>query len=756
MTVNKKVTVLHFNRITQPAEAEILTLFGNPIEISHIYHNLNGDITSLEKLIQEASDQSDAIALSGISSRLRYGSRSATFEPVHSLLAKFHPTSICDGAMLQPALERWGVRSAHTIEPGIWSNKRILFMPQLNHTGMMETLSHYSTQIKSTDATLLFDEKMAQKNSLQTSLLGNLPYSIDDKELIERLSSQSLEDLFGSNSTENVEQITRSIKADVEWADVIAGDSRLIADYGTQSLTGKTVLVPFITPEDVSKLRGRGVEIIVTVLPNLSHDISSLARHSCSVIEACLAVSSDPKVTLDENHFLNLLSELTWKPTILYLQPENFEVNRFGYITQPNSISDIRDKIALTRFVPKAVLDRTAVHIPPVFHGRVENIIAEGNQHSAISEVITLGGTPDEFTAQGTDLVERRVFRATSMAEQLDARLIGADTASREINNALSAVAEKTNIAVCSGQALTIYSVLEQGVNIAKANSIKNEGGLIATVLNAGDPIITVAAEVLAGMVPSLTLFGSDPDLLISLKRSIEDIHTKVTVKIGTDPDDMVLESDLILLGRSPNNKRMSINLELFRPGAVICDLSQPSAIAPANLAKRPDLTLIESGTFKLAEPTVGKPSGHLPMDIITASFAEAALLAIKGKFSDFGLAGQLNSGHVYKIRDLALKCGFKLDGIVAHGQLVPKGTIENRKALAQQLDQQLKATPHINPSQYPSQYNEAVLAQHPDRPSIRRYAREHSSILMAGFGLLAFAAGVAGWFFRSKRNSED
>ncbi|MEM9775118.1 MAG: hypothetical protein AAF902_11095 [Chloroflexota bacterium] len=751
MTVNKKVTVLHFTEKAQPAEAEILTLFGNPVEISHFY--CNSDLAKLQNLIHDFSEQSDALALNGVSSRLRYGNRSAIFEPIQSVITTNPSVPICDGSVLQPALERWGVRSAHSIEPGIWANKRILFLPHLNHTGMVETASFYSRKLKSADLKLFIREKFDPRagilKSVNTSILGN---DMPEKDFVAKLVGQSAKELFGETSQDDLDDLKQMLASDFEWADVIAGDSSKIVKYAPKLLSGKTILVPSITPNEVEQLRHRGVEIIVTALPNLSHDINNLARHSCGVIEACLTVISEPTKVPDENYYLNQLSELMWKPTIQYLQPENLTVNRFGYITQPRDISDIREKISVARFLPKAIIDRTAVHIPPVFHGRIENIAADGNEHSAISEVIMLGGTPEEFTAQGADMVARRILRAASMAEQLDARLIGIDTASREVSDALSAIADKTNVALCSGQALTIYAVLKKGIEVANKTSVSQSGGLKATVLNAGDPIISVAAEVLASMVPSITLFGSEPDLLISLKQTIEDIHTEVSVKIGTDPDQTVHKSDLVLLGRASNNKRMTLNLGLFQPGAVICDLSQPSAILEKDLAQRPDLTLIESATFKLAEAPLGKPVGHFPPDIISAPFAEASLLAIKGKFIDFGLVGSLNSRHVYKIRDLALKCGFELNGIVTHGSLVPQVTIEKRRELAQKLSLKLE---EITESHSPH-YNETLLTEHPNRPSIRRYAKEHSTVLMAGFGILALFAGVASWFFRSRRNTED
>ncbi|MEM8859716.1 MAG: hypothetical protein AAGD96_15425 [Chloroflexota bacterium] len=690
--MKKTIAILHYLPYRLPEESEILTLFGNPIEIHHF--QFEGDFDQLQQQIIVLSEKFDAIAINGVSSRLRLGSRSVQLPDIEELKSDNNNIPILDGSILQPSLERWGVRMAHSIEPGIWANKRIYFVPQLNHTGMVETLGHYTNVFKSADQYLFVADQSKSSSSL---LPTNKQKQFSEKDLLDHISQQDLKQIFYEPSNLLIE-LSKQFESDFSWADVIAGDSHLILKSAPQNLASKTILVPFITADEVSEFRNRGAEIIVTAVPNLSHDINNLARHSTSVIEACFTVISDSTEPLDENQYLNLLSELTWKPSILYLQPENFTVNRFGFITQPYDVSDIRKKVALTRFLPKAIIDRTAVHIPPVFHGRIENISAEGNQHSAVAEVMMLGGTPEEFTAQSPELVARRMLRAASMAEQLETRLIGVDTASREVSDALSTIAPKTNVALSSGQALTIFGVLQQGVEIAQQTSTLNKNQLHATVLNAGDPIVFVAAEVLASLVPSISLSGTEPDLLIELKRSIEDIHDNVSVKIGTDPDQMVRESDLIVLGRSTNGKRMNLNLALCQPGAVVCDFSQPSVISPESLEKRADITLIESAVYELQSPPQGKKLGHLPQGIIPAPFAEAALLAIKGKFIDFGLVGSLSSKNVYKIRDMAIKCGFRPAGVMAHGDLVPQGTIENRKRLAQQLSQHLQESPTINP----------------------------------------------------------
>jgi predicted amino acid dehydrogenase len=744
--VSKKVTVLHYFN-THLTESEIITLLGQPVEIEHIH--CQGDLDQMKAHIELLDGQVDAIALNGVTQNLRLGNRSVEHLLATPLFEGVHETPILDGSVLLPAIERWSVRMAHGKEPGIWAHKRVLMVPGLNHTGLSEGLEHHAASIKSADRLLYPNLDPPVSKGL---LPDRRSAQQDDWELLNQLKAVPFETLFSSNHTfdEASKQANDAIFKLFDWADILAGDIESICHFSPSYLQRKIVAVPAITDEQVATLTNRGVSIIVTLLPNLSYDKHKLARHSAATLEACLTAVSESELALGENDFLNLISEIEWQPSIQYLQPADVAVNRFGFITQPRSIAEIRANITAARFLPKAFIHRTAVHIPPVFRGRMENIKAKGSRKSAVGEIMMLGGTPEEFAAQDAELIARRMLRAASMAERLEARLIGVDTASREVSDALSAIAPKTNVPICTGQAMTIYGTLASGVEIATKNSVRSSNkavGLQGTVINANDPIGAIAAEVLASFIPIITLIGSEPDLLIELKRKIEDIHINTKVTIATNANHTIRHSDLIVLGRNMAGKRMIFNPEICNPGAVICDFSQPTVITPELLAQRPDLTLVESTVFRLPEPSMGEACGNLPHDLVTAPFAEAALLAIRGNFVDYGLVGELSSKHVYDIRDLALKSNYIRAGILAHGEMVASAQIECRRELAERYAQQ------IIESGGSEQKGEVVFTEQPARPSIRRFAREHSTVVVTGVGVFAVIAGVLGWFFRKKKN---
>ena len=726
--MSKKVSILHFFDHHLAAEPEIITLLGEAVELEHI--DCQQNISMVEAILKKLDGKTDAIALSGLPRSLQVGNRTAVWQSTAHLFEMVQKTPVFDGSQVSSAVERWGVRLAHEAEPGIWSNKRVLMVPSINHFGLAEALGHYASKLQSAD------------HFLYAGIDGE-----NEKTWVKGLSQRPLEDLLTPYSDDF--QAPKKLADAIEWADILAGDVNVISNMTTANLKNKTIVCPAVSHDVAQELRKKGAAIVVTVLPSLSHDHKKPSRHAAATLEACLAaVAKDGEPSeLSENDFLNLISELNWSPSINYLQPDQSAVNRFGYITQPNSVAEIRQKIKVARFLPKAFIDRTAVHIPPVFSGRIENIQGDGKKNSAIAEVMMLGGTPEEFTAQDGELIARRMLRAARLAEQLEARLIGVDTASREVSDALSTIAPKTNVAATSGQALTILGSTSQAVEIAKSNSQIQGEPLQAIVINASDPVASIAAEVLGGHVPVLTLSGNEPDLLIQLKRKIEDIHLNTKVTIVTSANTVIGQHDIILVGRTMAGKRININPQICKPGAVICDYSQPSVITDELLKQRPDITLIESVAYKLPADPVGHGLNQLPVGHVPAPFAEAALLALKGKFADFGLVGQLSSKNVYDIGDLARRHQFVPAGIIAHSKLVPQAEIAKRGELARSFAQAEAS------STFETEYD---LAVQPDRPSIRRFAREHSSLVVAALGAVAVVAGGLGWVFRRRRNQSD
>ena len=71
------------------------------------------------------------------------------------------------------------------------------------------------------------------------------------------------------------------------------------------------------------------------------------------------------------------------------------------------------------------------------------------------------------------------------------------------------------------------------------------------------------------------------------------------------------------------------------KPGCVITDVARPLDLPPEEVAKRPDVLVIESGEIQLPGKVSMKNIG-LPKNVAYACLAETIVLALEGRFENF------------------------------------------------------------------------------------------------------------------------
>ena len=68
----------------------------------------------------------------------------------------------------------------------------------------------------------------------------------------------------------------------------------------------------------------------------------------------------------------------------------------------------------------------------------------------------------------------------------------------------------------------------------------------------------------------------------------------------------------------------------------MITDVARPLDLPPEEVAKRPDVLVIESGEIELPTKVRGMKSIGLPPNVIYACLAETIVLALEGRFEVF------------------------------------------------------------------------------------------------------------------------
>ena len=667
------VTSLHFREIEPYTET--VQLLGETAEVRH--EGCGNDTAVMAERIAALDGQVDAIALQGVARLLRLGNERVTHNGTETLFHIAQKTPVVDGGGVRSAMERWAIRLADQAQPGIWSRKRTLMVPGLNHTGLSQALAEFTDEIRYADPIVFFNlpdaPGIGRPQTLATAAGPTLA----------RLRDFPLQRLFPNSGTP---ARPRSAKP-FAWADVLAGKMAIIRRYAPANLRHKIVVTEMATAEDVADLRARGVAAVVTTMPPLGHTLSQL---SAATFEACLAaMRPDQTAPLNENTYLNLMADLQWHPGIQFLQPEEAAINRFAFVIHPLSVKFIHKHhlFRWTKYLPDTIVERIAAHVPPLYISRIKGIESPTTGQKVEGILFSLGGTPRELMRRDPAFAYRRLIIASRMAERLGARLMGLGAFTSVVGDAGITVAQKADIAITSGNSLTVAATLEAAklavVQMGNDLSEAHKGNVM--VIGATGSIGAVCSRLLAQAVPNITLVAPRPERLIALKRTIEEETPGANVTISTTSDDYIGLADLIVTTTTAINSRI-LDITLCKPGAVICDIARPPDITEEEAALRPDVLVIESGEILLpGKPDYGYDIG-LPPGVAYACLAETALLAMEGRFEDYTLGRNIEVDRVKEIYRLFKKHQLQLSGLRSHGHFLTEAELAHKRALADQL----------------------------------------------------------------------
>jgi predicted amino acid dehydrogenase len=666
----KEILIIHLN---QENETESARFLHHDLQILHV--GCAGDPGKARELIRAYDGQVDAIALEGMPALLELGPAQREHEDGRTLPAAAATTPVVDGRGIRASLERWGIILADRAEPGIFSQKRILMVPGLNHKGLAQALARHSPTVRYADPVIYF-------------ALPNFP-GIGGKLTLEQAAGPTLDQLKSAPFRRIVPQAgipgTPRYTESFQWADLIAGDIGAIRRYAPASLKHKTVVVECANEEDLQDLRQRGVSIAITMMPALQEK-ESLGRWSAAAIEAALvALRPNPQATLSEDTYLDLMADIEWKPAIRYLQPGEAEINRFAFVIHPLNVGFIHQHrwFRWTRFLPNELVEAVAAYFPPLYLSRIIGGQSPNTGQRIEGTLISLGATPRQMMAHGEDFTYKRLNQASKMAARRGARIMGLGAFTSVVGDAGITVAHETDIAITSGNSLTVAATLEAAKQavIKMGASDLTQGK--AMVIGATGSIGSVCSRLIAQAIFDVVLVSIEPERLIELKRTIQAETPGAKVSIATRADELLPQCDLIITATSAFGQRI-VDISKCKAGAVICDVARPADINAAEAALRPDVLAIESGEVLIpGDIDFGYDIG-LPPKTAYACLAETALLAMEGRFEDYTLGRNISVERVKEIYRLFKKHQFQIAGLRSFDEFITDEDLREKRALAE------------------------------------------------------------------------
>ena len=312
------------------------------------------------------------------------------------------------------------------------------------------------------------------------------------------------------------------------------------------------------------------------------------------------------------------------------------------------------------------VIEKALAYAPPFTYSHVTGIVSPTGAE-AEGWLITVGGTPKELMAHSPEFTYARLLQAADMARKLGAQVMGLGAFTKVVGDAGVTVAKKASLPVTTGNSYSASGALwaaHEGVRQLGIAEVDDRGTIRgqAMVIGATGAIGSVCSRLLALASDELWLVSPETAKLLSLKHEIERDNPRASVHVAATPDEHLGDMDVIVTATSGAGKRV-LDIMAVKPGCVITDVARPLDLSAEDVAKRPDVLVVESGEIELPGEISMKNIG-LPPNVVYACMAETVVLALEGRYETFTVGRNIEWEKVKEIYRLGLKHGMKLAAI--------------------------------------------------------------------------------------------
>jgi predicted amino acid dehydrogenase len=644
----------------------------------------DGDMDKAARMLLAWDNNADALGLAN----MRFPK---TIGPMHSAqkhaeklkkLSSTIQTPVTMGSALRDVAFEWSLRFIQFKFGNYFNNARVLFLSGLDQHKIAQVMSEYTENLRFADPVL---ENGIPKflNSIKDLEL----YAGGIHEVLNWVPSKRLSSSVMPIRVWN-EYIMRKA---MQKANIIAVPYFDFFGYlekaTLEELGGKTIITSTAYDDRIDFLKERGVDVVIDTTPKI---LERVVGHN--VLEAMILVAMGRKrdqVRADD--LLEIISEQKMDPRIVYPSGDSKRVNRFAFVIHPLSQEYFKkvDSIEiLSRVSPPVFMDaveKVMAYSPPMIYSKVTGIKSPTGVE-AEGWLISVGGTPKEMLAHSPEFTYKRLLQAANTAKRLGAQIMGLGAFTKVVGDAGVTVAKKADIPVTTGNSYSASGALWAAADaVRRMGLIKVEKGkkikAKTMVFGATGAIGSVCCRLLAKAFKEVCMVGRNPAKLLALKEAILQDDPDVNVRMSTNPEKFLKDMDLIVTATSGAGKAI-LDIMKVKPGCVITDVARPLDLSPEDVAKRPDVLVIESGEIELPGNPEMKNIG-LPPKVVYACLAETIVLALEGRFEVFTIGRDIEWGKVREIYKMGLKHGMKLAAISGVNGVFTDEDIDKVKELA-------------------------------------------------------------------------
>ena len=617
----------------------------------------NGSTATAVKLIKQWEKKAAAIGLGVLKDNYKVGSRRFIEKDSARLKSVATLVPVTTGGRLGDIFQEWAVRHAQTQMGSFFNNARVLFFSGMSDYKLVHTIAEYTSNLQFADPLLQLGVPKLLGSVSALDLYASGAHYVKDWTLPAAMASGP------------VKEWTRFVlgKA-MQKASIIVAPVHELDDFGLQELAGKTVITATVNDERIGQLRDKGVATIIDGSPVMHGHVLGANLLDAMVIAA---MGKRPEEILEDD-YLEIIAGLHSEPRIIH--PNGVQrVNRFAFVIHPLSqeyFKKVKPIELLSQVSPPVLmnsLERIMAYAPPFVYSRVTGIQSPTGVQ-AEGWLISVGGTPREIMRHSPEFTYRRLLDAADMAKRLGAQIMGLGAFTKVVGDAGLTVAKRAPLPITTGNSYSASGALWAAhdallrLGLLPAPKGKQRVPFKAMVVGATGAIGSVCARLLAKAAQEVYMVSPETAKLLALKESILQETPDARIFLSAQADRDIADMDMIVTATSGAGKKV-LDIMQVKPGCVITDVARPLDLPASEVAKRPDVLVIESGEILLPGDVQMKNIG-LPKGVAYACLAETIVLALEGRFENFTVGRAIEWEKVREIYQLGLKHGMQLAAI--------------------------------------------------------------------------------------------
>jgi predicted amino acid dehydrogenase len=339
----------------------------------------------------------------------------------------------------------------------------------------------------------------------------------------------------------------------------------------------------------------------------------------------------------------------------------------YAFIAHTRDLDDVRRKYPFARCLPQRFVEFWMRHLWPIIGSRITGLrSSEGRE---INGWLLFCPLTAKQMWQDPRLARKRILQTARLAERLGVGLIGLGALIppfTRYGQTLRRAGIRTGLT--TGHAYTSSLICDGVREAAKKGGFDLREAVVAIVGAAGS-IGSICARILGKDAGKLLLIDR-----ASKMRSLRGLGQKICsqVSVSCQLED-IKRADLVIVVTNAHSAILSA--EVFKPGAIVIDNTQPMNVGENVARERPDVLILEGGIGYVPGVDCNFDLG-LSIGEVFGCLGELLILAREGWREDF-IIGRVTLEQIEMITWMAKRAGVSLAPFRSFGQYVTDGRFE-------------------------------------------------------------------------------